>query len=132
MISPTKWILKNIKPWWFKCFKNKCQRNLPRQIWSYFAILKFLGLIYVILILECVQGLYKFAQTWDTFIFILWLLSRIVKGMFIGCIVTSKQGMGIMTFDSLWTLWTIIMMFYIMFGLLDQFQDWIFNISVLW
>ncbi len=34
MVSPTKQILKSIKPWWFKCFKNKCQMNLPRQIWN--------------------------------------------------------------------------------------------------
>jgi hypothetical protein len=54
----------------------------------------FLGLACIILMLECVQSLSKF----EMFLFvILLMLSKIVKGIFIGCIVMSKQDTGIMT-----------------------------------
>jgi hypothetical protein len=53
---------------------------------------------------------------------ILLLLSRVVKGIFTRCIVMSKQGMGIMTFVNFWTLWTIAMLFYINFGLINHLQ----------
>lgn len=33
----------------------------------------FLGHVYIIPILECVQGFSKFVQTWDVFILIMWL-----------------------------------------------------------
>jgi len=56
----------------------------------------FLGFDCIIPMLECVQNLSKF----EMFLFVILLMSsRIVKGIFIGCIVVSKQDMGIMTWS---------------------------------
>jgi hypothetical protein len=53
----------------------------------------FLGLACIIPMLECVQSLSKF----EMFLFVILLMSsKIVKRIFIGCIVMSKQDMGIM------------------------------------
>ncbi len=56
----------------------------------------FLGFTCIIPLLECVQNLSKF----EMFLFvILLMLSKIVKGIFIGSIVMSKQDVGIMTWS---------------------------------
>jgi len=56
----------------------------------------FWGLVCIIPVLESVQSLSKF----EIFLFVILLMSsKIVKKIFIGCIVMSKQDMGIMTWS---------------------------------
>jgi hypothetical protein len=59
----------------------------------------------IILMLECVQSLSKFAQTRYAFIFVFVVIVKSCQGIFIKCIMMSKQvGMGIMTLIDFWTL----------------------------
>lgn len=80
----------------------------------------FLGLVCILPILEFLKknsSLLKLVM----FLFVILLFpSRVLKKFFTICIVMSKQCMGIMTLVSFWTLWTITMMSYIMFGLSNQ------------
>jgi len=56
----------------------------------------FWGIVYIIPMLESIQSLSKF----EIFFFVILLMSsKIVKRIFIGCIVMSKQDMGIMTWS---------------------------------
>jgi hypothetical protein len=54
----------------------------------------FLGFTCIVPMLECVQSLSKFGM----FLFVILLMSsKIVEGIFTGCIVMSKQDMATMT-----------------------------------
>jgi hypothetical protein len=57
----------------------------------------FLGLACIIPMLECIRGFFKFVQTQDVFICDFVAIVKSCQGDLTGCIVMSKQDMGIMT-----------------------------------
>jgi hypothetical protein len=115
------------RPWWFRCFKNKCQINLPKWIWSYFVILRFFWVLLASFLCWNVFKVFLSLLKLDMTLFVILLLSsKVVKGFLSNVLwwASKLHWYGHNDFD--WfmdiahgPLWN---MFYIMFGLLNHLQ----------